>query len=309
MGSTCPWSKPTGCWQTVAEHAPPDLVWWRETGVPPSISQSLEVRLLHEEQTDFQRIRIFDHDALGRVLVLDDVVQTTQADEFYYHELLAHVALNGLASDEGGRRVLIIGGGDGGLLREVLLYEDVRRVDLVEIDVRVIELSQRYLALGGDFEDRRVRTCIADANDFLAEPVQPPGYDIVFLDAPDPVGPGEILYSESFLRRVQRCLAPTGIVVRHLGLPAYQRDTFRRGIAAMRSVFASVDVYRGAVPTYIGGEMAFVIGAASDLCCREPLAERSGRYYNTAIHRAAFALPTWWQDAITNPEAEPCKIP
>ena len=133
---------------------PTTPTWWRERSDGLGIAQALEFRLLHREQSPFQTIEIFDHSAFGRILVLDGYIQASQADEFIYHEMALHVPLLGRSRQD--TSVLIIGGGDGGALREALVHDFVSQVTMVEIDRRVIELSQQYLAINGDYDDPRV---------------------------------------------------------------------------------------------------------------------------------------------------------
>ena len=274
--------------------------WWHEEGVPPSIRQSLAVRRLHEEQSDFQQIEVLENEVLGRVLTLDGIVQTTTADEALYHEMLVHVPLCGGLEPRERRRVLIVGGGDGGILREVLRHPAIEAVTLVEIDPRVVEVSRTWLPFHGDFDDPRVELVHADAAKWLAERDDAPPFDAILVDAPDPVGPGAALYARSFLTDASRALAPNGVLARHLGVPGYQPEIATPGVRALTEVFGAPSLYRVAVPTYTGGDLALAVVSRSARELRRPRGKAlEGNYYNACIHEAAFALPTSWRAFAT----------
>lgn len=274
---------------------PKDLAWWNESGIPPTIRQGLLGRTVYAEETPYQKIEVLEHDLLGRVLILDGIVQTTARDEYYYHEMLVQVPL--LGSPAECSRVLIIGGGDGGCLRQVLVHDFVERVDVVEIDERVVEVAREWIGCHGDYSDPRVRLEIADAAEFLAANKSERAWDLILIDATDPIGPGEVLYSRAFLDDVRRSLSPPGVVARHLGVAHLQPELLAEGVRALREAVGSCEVYRAAVPTYIGGDMVFAVAGGGS--CREPRRAWQGRYYNPGIHRAAFALPTWWREACS----------
>nr|WP_246804963.1 polyamine aminopropyltransferase [Desulfosarcina cetonica] len=160
---------------------------------------------LYETKTDHQHLIIFKNRYCGRVLALDGVVQTTEADEFIYHEMMAHVPI---LAHGGVRRVLIIGGGDGGLLREVLRHREIQRVVQVEIDLSVIDLCRRYLPnhSQGAFDDPRVAVVIDDGMHFLQH--TDARFDVILTDSTDPEGPAEVLFSERYYAACRRCLRP-----------------------------------------------------------------------------------------------------
>ncbi len=258
------------------------------------------MRLLHAEDTPFQHLAVYEHDILGRVLVLDGIIQATTADEFIYHEMFVHVPMLGshLADeDRHSIEVLIIGGGDGGILREVLRHEAVGRAVMVEIDEAVIRVSQRFLGINGDYDDPRVELIVDDAYQYLASPSSS-RFDLILIDATDPVGPGEILYDESFYRLLSGRLKPRGIVVRHLGLPFLYPEIFRSGAERLQRTFHNVQPYRTTIPTYICGEMAFAAASMSGESIASPRKSFEARFYNPEIHRAAFAMPTHWRELL-----------
>jgi spermidine synthase len=280
----------------------PPVGWWYENGIPNTIVQGLRVRTLHSETSPFQRIEILEHEHLGRILALDGLIQVTEADEFVYHEMLVHVPL--LGTDRAVRQgrpgsVLIIGGGDGGALREVLRHPWVTRVVMVELDEAVVRCARAFLDLGADFGDPRVTIVFGDGADYVrsAEAHTRP-FDVAIVDSCDPDGPSEVLYSADFYRSLSACLGPNGVVCQQLGLPAVQRETFTDGARQLRTVFGHCDIYRAAIPSYIGGEMAFALATRDGRRCNRPAKRFVGRHYNPAVHAAAFALPTWWREAL-----------
>lgn len=257
-----------------------------------------------ESRTEHQHLVIFHNAKFGRVMALDGVVQTTERDEFYYHEMMAHVPLFAHGSPQ---RVLIIGGGDGGLLREVVKHRTVEQVTKVEIDGDVVEMAKTWLPnhSRGAFDDPRFELVIADGAEFVRNCSQQ--WDVILIDSTDPIGPGEVLFSNSFYRDCTRILAGGGIMVTQNGVPFMQLDEVRKSARAFAGLFADWHFYGVAVPTYIGGLMT--LGwATQDPRLRaqplEPISQRFNeaaietRYYTPAVHCGAFALPRFVEEAI-----------
>ena len=278
---------------------------WSETLEPTDFTATYKVeRLLHEERSEFQHILLFENAVMGRVLTLDGVVQTTEKDEFCYHEMIVHVPV--LAHGKA-RRVLVLGGGDGGAVEEVFKHQAVEHATLVDIDRTVIDLSKRYLSAisGHAFKDPRLDLVIADGCRFVAE--SDVHYDVIIIDSPDPIGPGAALFSSEFYASCKRCLAPGGILVTQNGVPFTQMAELRDSMTALASLFADARCYVTHVPSYVGGPMA--LGWASDdgALWRTPLVtltsrfEKSAidtRYYTPAVHQAAFAVPRYIEELI-----------
>jgi spermidine synthase len=255
--------------------------------------------LLHEVKTDHQHLIIFHNAAFGRVMVLDGVVQTTEKDEFIYHEMLSHVPIlaHGMA-----RRVLIIGGGDGGMLREVLRHKQIAQVTQVEIDQQVIDMCRTYLPNHSDgaFDDPRVTIVIDDGLDYVKSTRDK--FDVIISDSTDPIGPGQALFKEAYYAGCKRCLTPGGVLVTQNGVAFMQLDEVRTTARRLSRVFDDAYFYTAAVPTYIGGVMTFA-WATDNLTLRRvdigALRRRYAasaiqtRYYTPEIHRAAFALPQY----------------
>jgi spermidine synthase len=270
--------------------------WMRET-LHDDHAQALRVdAVLYDSATDHQRLRVFENARFGRVLTLDDVVQTTEGDNFIYHEMLTHVPIFAHGSVE---RVLIIGGGDGGMAREVLRHQGVRQVTMVEIDAGVVEFSKEYLPRlsNGAFDDPRLELVINDGAVFMRETDQT--FDVIIVDSTDPIGPGEVLFTDHFYGHAKRALNPGGILVTQNGVPFMQPDELLGTMRAFGTLFADRGCYLATVPTYAGGPMAFGWGTDGDvrkvsletLQARYAEAGFTADYYTPEVHLAAFALP------------------
>lgn len=262
--------------------------------------------ILYEENTGQQHLVIFRNAMLGRVMMLDGVVQTTERDEFVYHEMLTHVPM--LAHGRV-RRVLIVGGGDGGILREVSRHPGVEVITLVEIDQAVIEMSREYFPghSAGAFDDPRLSVVIEDGARFMRQGTQT--WDLIIVDSTDPAGPGEVLFSESFYACCQKRLSAGGVLVTQNGVPFFQQEEVKKSARLFDALFEDWYFYCAAVPTYVGGNMT--LGWASDdpslrQVGVEVLRERyeeaglATRYYTPELHKAAFALPAFILEAISN---------
>jgi spermidine synthase len=262
-------------------------------------------RVIYRERTEHQDLVIFENAVFGRVLALDGVVQTTERDNHVYHEMLAHVPI--LAHGKAGE-VLIIGGGDGGTLREVVKH-DIARATLVEIDPGVIELSRKYLpALSdGAFDNARTDVAIADGFAYVRDTDR--RFDVIIVDSTDPIGPGAVLFTSEFYQACKRCLTEGGVLVTQNGVPLMQPDEVATSHHRLGALFADTSFFLAYVPSYIGGAMT--CGWASDdpglrrlteadLAPRYERAGLSTRYYSPAVHVAAFALPPELQALIAD---------
>lgn len=276
-----------------------DMTGWSVERLHGDHAQALRAeRVLYDSETDHQRLRVIENPTFGRILTLDGVVQTTEGDNFIYHEMMSHVPI--LAHGDA-RRVLIIGGGDGGMARTVLQHRGVRHVTMVEIDADVVDFSRRYLpALSdGAFDDPRLELVIADGADFMRETEG--GYDVIIVDSTDPVGPGEALFSDHFYGHARNALSPEGILVTQNGVPFLQGAELTGTMRAFKSLFRDATCYLATIPTYAGGPMAFGWGTDGK-ARRTDLATLEGRfaaagletgYYTPEVHKAAFALPPY----------------
>lgn len=261
-------------------------------------------RVVCQHKTDFQDLIVFETPTFGRVLALDGVIQTTEGDEFAYHEMLVHVPL--LAHGRV-RRVLIIGGGDGGTLREVLRH-DVERAVMVEIDRTVVDICREHMPSlsAGAFDDPRADLVITDGIVFVGEEGEP--FDAILVDSTDPVGPGEALFTEDFYAKCKKRLTPGGVLVAQNGVPFMQPAEITNTYRRLAPQFADAGFYTTAVPTYVGGLMTLAWATddkalravpEATLAARYAAAGLKTRYYTPAVHAAAFSLPPYVSRLMT----------
>ncbi|MFP4106066.1 MAG: polyamine aminopropyltransferase [Phycisphaerae bacterium] len=256
-------------------------------------------RELGKEDTPFQALRLLETQQYGKMLMLDGIVQTTERDEFIYHEMMTHVPM---FTHTGPRSVLIIGGGDGGILREVLRHETVTDAVMVEIDERVVEFSRKYLPTisDGAFDDERTDLVIADGAEYVRNSGRT--FDVVIVDSPDPIGPAEVLFSQEFYRDVKSVMNPDGILVRQTGSTFLQPDEQKHAWQVLSNVFATNAMYVYAVPTYVGGFFSTVLSTDRNkpvepdeqaLSKRFAALQGTTQYYNPGVHVGAFNLPEY----------------
>jgi spermidine synthase len=266
-------------------------LWFSETASSGHHLEWKVNRLLFSGQSQFQSVQVLDTDAFGPSLVLDGIMQTTTGDEYIYHEMLAWVPLTAHPHPE---RVLIIGGGDGGLAREVLSSPRVTDVTLVEIDSLVVEVSKQFLPEHvRAFNDPRLHLIIANGFDYLARTDVEP-FDLILIDSTDPegTGPAGVLYTPEFHQKVFRALRDDGLYVQQTGTPTYNPEVLEKTSRSAAHVFPICRVFWCVVPTYPGGFFTFTSGSKRyDLQHFSPQVVSHARWYTPAIHRGAFALP------------------
>ncbi|MCX7552332.1 polyamine aminopropyltransferase [Marinicella sp. S1101] len=261
-------------------------------------------KVLFEHQTEHQHLVIFKNQQWGKVMMLDGVVQTTEKDEFIYHEMMTHVPM---FSHHNPQKVLIIGGGDGGILREVLKHQSVKHVTQVEIDQAVIDMCIKYLPnhSAGAFTDERVDVVIDDGVNYVSRCSQK--FDVIISDSTDPIGPGESLFTSEFYHGVQSCLADDGVFVAQNGVSFMQLDEVITTHKRLSPCFKDVGFYAAAVPTYVGGIMTFAWASQNptlrqfDLSQLEHKIQQAAiktQYHTAAIHQASFALPRYILTAL-----------
>lgn len=276
-----------------------DMTGWSVERLHADHAQALrEDKVLYDSETEHQRLRVFENPTFGRILTLDGVVQTTEGDNFIYHEMMSHVPI--LAHGDA-RRVLIVGGGDGGMAKTVLKHTSVKHVTMVEIDAGVVDFSKEYLPMlsDGAFDDPRLELVIADGAAFMKETEG--GYDVIIIDSTDPIGPGEVLFTDSFYGHAKRALSPDGVLVTQNGVPFMQGDELTNTMRAFKALFDDWTCYLATVPTYAGGPMAFGWGTdgparkttLDELETRFKAAGIETGYYTPAVHVGAFALPPY----------------
>lgn len=245
---------------------------------------------LVRERTEFQDLAIIDTEEFGRMLVLDDMVMTTVKDEFVYHEMVAHPAL---VTHPHPKHVLVVGGGDGGVIREVLKHPAVEKAVLVEIDGKVIEYSKRYLPeIAGELDNPRVQVIVNDG--FMHIHEHKNTYDVIMVDSTEPVGPAVQLFDRGFYQGIYEALKEDGIFVAQTDNPWFKADLIRKVNRDVREIFPTVRVYTANIPTYPSGLWTFTMGSKK----YDPLQvdeanipELETQYYSPRLHKAAFALP------------------
>ena len=278
--------------------------WIEETFHPHWRVRLKADKVLHEVKTEHQHLVIFENETWGRVLMLDGVCQLTTSDEFVYHEMMAHVPLMALNKP---RRVLVVGGGDGGVLREVLKHPSVERATLCEIDRTVVDLSLEHYPeiAGGALDDPRSDLVIADGLKYVAETKEK--FDAIIVDSSEPIGPSAVLHTPEFFGDCKRALKEGGILVTQNGLPFLFPDHLEGTTRAFAQLFKHVRPYLCTQPCYFGGP--FALNWASDdkslgeighkkLLRRQEKREIKTRYWTPEVHAAAFALPAYAQAVV-----------
>lgn len=255
------------------------------------------VRTLHSEQSRYQRIDVLETVDYGRMLVLDGMVMCTERDEFAYHEMIAHVALN---THPAPKRVLVIGGGDGGTIREVVRHNTVEKAVLAEIDERVIEVSRQFLpGIAAGLSDPRVEIRVGDGVAHVRE--HPNTYDVILVDSTEPIGPAEGLFAREFYQGIYEALKEDGLFVAQTESPLFNADLVSRVWRDVASIYPVARLYLAYIPTYPSGMWSFTLGSKRyDPLAVDPssLPDLNTRYYTPELHRAAFALPRFVRELL-----------
>ena len=269
-------------------------MWVTETW-EDRIQHGLKVaETLFDARSPYQHVQIVRTEFYGRVLLLDGMFQTSEADEYLYHEPMVH-PLMALVPDT--ERVLVVGGGDGGTAREVLRYPAVQQVVMCEIDELVVAACKQHMpALGGDaWHDPRLDLRFCDAAEHVRQ-AEPESYDAILVDGSDPIGPGAALFAEDFFAHCKRVLKPGGLYVMQSGSPFLTRDGFLRTVRGLREAFGEARPYLGSVPLYGAGPWSWTL-AGERVSPEAANFERSAsfrdelRHYSAAMHAAGFTLP------------------
>lgn len=251
--------------------------------------------VLFSGQSDFQKVDVLESKSLGRILTLDGLMMTTEKDEFFYHEMISHIPMINHKNPE---TVLVIGGGDGGTVREVLKHKSVKKVVLCEIDGMVIDVCKKFLpTIACGLDDKRVEVVVADAIEFIKDKKQ--CYDIVLIDSTDPMGPGEGLFTKEFYTNVKNSLKDGGIMAAQSESPFANQKEMQMMYPLLRSVFPIVDTFTGPIPTYPGGYWSWAY-CSVDIQPLSYLDETRAKeisetcqIYNLDYHKARFALPNY----------------
>lgn len=270
-------------------------VWFTEYQ-SENLSIGLRIeKTLHSEVTEFQTMDVVETAQYGNMLVLDGCVMTTDKDEFVYHEMLSHVPLH---THPNPKKVLVVGGGDGGIIREVIKHPSVEKAVLAEIDGRVIEVSKQFFPqIASGLGDPRVDVQVADGIKHVQD--HPGEYDVILIDSTDPIGPAVGLFAKEFYQAVFRALKDDGVFVAQTESPFANQELIRRVNEDVRDIFPQTHLYVASIPTYPTGFWSFTMGSKK-YSPLEPQAQRvhDTKYYNHDLHKAAFALPNFVRELV-----------
>jgi len=277
-------------------------LWFTEEHTP-NVRFSIKIeKTLHSEQSEFQRIDVFESKEFGRCLTLDGLMMVTEKDEFIYHDMIVHVPM---AVNPAIKNVLVIGAGDGGTVRELTRYPGIEHIDLVEIDERVVDVCKEYLPqLASKLDDPRVEKHFEDGLRFIRTCENE--YDLIIVDSTDPFGPGEGLFTKEFYGNCYKALKEDGILVNQHESPYYAQDAeaMKRAHSRIIAFFPVCRVYQAHIPTYPSGHWLFGFASKKYDPVRDLRADEwrslglRTRYYNTNLHVGSFALPTYVEDML-----------
>lgn len=288
-------------------------IWFTERGNDIALSLRHKGDRLFNGQSPFQKVEIYDTMAYGRMLTLDGMVMTSERDEYVYHEMITHIPMQVLKD---AKRALVIGGGDGGAVRELLRYPQLEEVVMVEIDGMVIDASKEFLPeIAAEFDNPRLSLHVADGIQYVKDSADG-SFDLVIVDSTDPVGPAEGLFSPEFYGNVHRILSAQGVMITQSESPRFNAKVFQEIFACYREIFGQdkVHCYFAAIPTYPTGTWSFSFSSKGELhplegfdaVAAEAFSEQHGlQYYNADIHRAAFALPGYVRNMLKTSAHEP----
>ena len=259
----------------------------------PGRALSIEIKKeLYSKKSKYQQIDIFETTNCGKMLVLDNIIQLTEDDEFAYQEMLAHVPM---FSHPNPRRVLVIGGGDGGILREVAKHKSVEEIDICEIDEEVINVSKKYIpSMACGFDDSRVRVHIQDGNEFIQD--RQKYYDVIIVDSSDPIGPGEALFEKPFYVSMKTALKDDGIIATQAESFFLHKEVVKNLVGIVADLFPIYGYSYILIPTYPGGNIGICLGSMKHEV-KDPIQSPSKKmqdklnYYSNEVHKASFILP------------------
>lgn len=276
-------------------------VWFTDKDENIALSIRHTGNRLYRKKSKYQTVEVVETYAYGKMLTIDNIIMTTEKDEFIYHEMISHVAL---LSNPNIKKVLVIGGGDGGTIREVLRHEHLEQVTMVEIDENVVEASKLHLpTISSAFNHPKLQLLIYDGIKYLADcPAET--FDLIIVDGSDPLGPAEGLFTAPFYQNAHRCLTKEGILVLQSEGPHFNREAFIELNHCLKDIFGQnqVHCYLAYIPTYPTGMWSFHYASKGnahptedldDEFANEFMQKHDLKYYNSGVHRAAFALPNF----------------
>ena len=272
---------------------------WIEEKYEIEKGRTLKIKItksLEKIKSEFQEIEVVESVSFGKIMLIDGVIMLTEADEFCYHEMIAHVPL---CVHQKAQKILVIGGGDGGTVREILKHDNVKEVDVCEIDRKVIEISKRYFPyLANSFDDPKVKIYYEDGNEFVK--THKNEYDIIIVDSSDPIGFAEVLFRREFFEAMFQTLKDDGIVVTQAESFFYHSEIIKSLFFFVRDIYPISEYYYTLVPTYPSGVIGFTFCSKkyhpiNNFNETEALKLNDLKYYDKGIHKSAFNLPFFAQ--------------
>ena len=273
---------------------------WIEEKYEIEKGRTLKIKItksLEKIKSEFQEIEVVESESFGKIMLIDGVIMLTEADEFCYHEMIAHVPL---CVHKKAQKVMVIGGGDGGTVREILKHDNVKEVDVCEIDRKVIEISKRHFPyLANSFDDPKVKIYCEDGNEFVQ--AHKNEYDIIIVDSSDPIGPAEVLFRREFFEAMFQALKDDGIVVSQAESFFYHQKIIKSLFSFIKNIYPISEYYYTLVPTYPSGVIGFTFCSKkyhpiNNFNETEALKLNGLKYYDKGIHKSAFNLPFFAQD-------------
>ena len=272
---------------------------WIEEKYEIEKGRTLKIKIkksLEKVKSEFQEIEVVESETFGKILLIDGVIMLTESDEFCYHEMIAHVPL---CVHKKAQKVLVIGGGDGGTVREILKHDNVKEVDVCEIDKKVIEISKRHFPyLANSFYDSKVKIYCEDGNKFVQ--AHKNEYDIIIVDSSDPIGPAEVLFRREFFEAMFQALKDDGIVVTQAESFFYHSEIIKSLFSFIRDIYPISEYYYTLVPAYPSGVIGFTFCSKkyhpiNNFNETEALKLNDLKYYDRGMHKSAFNLPFFAQ--------------
>jgi len=272
-------------------------LWFSEDQTPTMRISCKTKNVLYSETSEYQDIAIIDTEQFGRMLTLDSIIQTNIADEFVYHEMISHIPL---LTHKNPEKAVVIGGGDGGVIREIVKHQSIKKAVLAEIDGKVVEACKKYLPeISCGLSDPKAEVCIGDGIKYIKEHSNE--FDVICVDSTDPIGPAVGLFAKDFYQSIFDSLKDDGIFVAQTESPFFNKELLTRVYSDIKSIFPIVRVYYGVVPTYPGGLWTFTMGSKK----YDPLEvditkipDLNTRYFTPEIFKSAFNLPKFAQDLL-----------
>ena len=260
--------------------------------------------VVYQESSQFWDLIIFENAKFGKVLALNGVIQTTECDEFIYHEMITHVPILAHGNVQ---NVLIIGGGDGGALREVVKYQHIDSITMIEIDAKIVDIAKKYFPKHSQdaFDDSRLKLKYMDGATFVEQTSEQ--FDVIISDCTDPIGSGRALFESEFYKNCKKRLKKNGIFVAQNGVPLLQAKELQDTVRRLGQYVQDVSFYSAAIPTYIGGAMMFAWGTDNITARHKTVKQIENRYkeakirtrfYTPQLHVASFALPAYVEVGI-----------